>query len=166
MNDKEGKGKRNTDGRRAPGVKRLRRNVTAVACYCVLCLCMNLLMLPVTAEAETVTDTLTIKIGYWGMSEKEYVTKTEFHWTDLRDMYGGLDAMPELAYTYFKGRDSGSYKIVVVAARGALLRDVLDRAGLNMSDVTNISFYTNDYQAGAFASFTPYQLLQEQSTQP
>lgn len=128
---------------------------------CVLISLCIMLSAAGDTDAETVTDTLTIKIGYWGMDETDYVTKAEFHWTELQAMYGDADDLPEIPYTYFQGKEDGSYKIVVASARGVLLEDVLNYAGVNISDVKNISFYTNDYSAGAFVSFTPYQLLEE-----
>lgn len=109
------------------------------------------------AEAETVTDTVTVKVGYWGMKETEYVEKATFHWTELKKTLG----LYEQAYSFFQGKENGSYKTVVVSARGFYLEDILDLAGVNMSDMKNISFYTNDYGAGVFTSFTPYQLFQE-----
>ena len=133
----------------------------SVAVICVLtCLC---LIGPIASavRAETVTDTLTIKIGYWGMPESDYVTKAEYHWTELQAMYGSAGDLPAIPYTYFQGKESGSYKIVVASARGVLLEDVLNYAGVNISDVKNMSFYTNDYSRGAFVSFTPYQLLEQ-----
>jgi hypothetical protein len=142
-------------------VNRLRQMFVCFLMSVILCAWLALSITADPANAETVTDDLTIKIGYWGMSEKEYVEKANFHWTELAEMYGGAANMPEIAYSYFKGKDSGSYKIVVVAARGALLEDVLNQAGVNISDVKNLSFYTNDYTEGAFASFTPYQLIEE-----
>ena len=109
------------------------------------------------AEAETVTDTVTVKIGYWGMPETQYVEKATFHWTELKKSLG----LYEQAYSYFQGKENGSYKTVVVSARGFYLEDILNLAGVNTSDMQNISFYTNDYGAGAFTSFTPYQLFEE-----
>ena len=128
---------------------------------CVLISLCIMLSAAGDTDAETVTDTLAIKIGYWGMDESDYVTKAEFHWTELQAMYGDADDLPEIPYTYFQGKEDGSYKIVVASAKGVLLEDVLNYAGVNISDVKNISFYTNDYSAGAFVSFTPYQLLEE-----
>ena len=108
-------------------------------------------------KAETVTDTLTIKIGYWGMPETEYVTKAEYHWTQLQKEL----PVYEQAYSYFRDKENRSYAVIVAAARGFYLEDILNHAGVNVSDVENISFYTNDYAAGAFTSFTPSQLLSE-----
>ena len=128
---------------------------------CVLiCVLTSLCMIGLKtgrAEAETVTDTLTIKIGYWGMPETEYVTKAEYHWTQLQKEL----PVYEQAYSYFRDKENRSYAVIVAAARGFYLEDILNHAGVNISDLENISFYTNDYSAGAFTSFTPYQLLEE-----
>ena len=128
-----------------------------VFALCAVLIFTMCLLLPRPTEAETVTDTLTIKIGYWGMDEKDYVTKAEYHWTELQT---NLEIL-EVPYSYFKDRDNGSYKTVVAPGRGFTLENLLYYAGVNVSDVKNISFYTNDYANGAFVSFTPYQLLQE-----
>ena len=133
--------------------------IWVICCFVcgVTCLCMGILAAVDRAQAETVTDTLMIKIGYWGMPETEYVTKAEYHWTELQKNL----PVNEQAYSYFQDKENRSYKIIVSAARGFYLEDILNYAGVNISDVQNISFYTNDYSAGAFTSFTPYQLLQE-----
>ncbi len=153
----------NAQHREGKGTERTgfgRRQVVFGLCA-VLCLLAGLWLVPKGVEAESVTDDLEIRIGYWGTDESQYVTKAHFHWTDLQAMYGGAENMPLHAYSYFKGKDGRSYKLVVVSARGAYLEDVLNYAGVNISDVSNISFFTSDFRAGAFASFTPYQLLEE-----
>ncbi|MDO4868792.1 MAG: hypothetical protein Q4A65_00670 [Bacillota bacterium] len=142
--------------KRRNSIKRFVTGLLAAAvCFAV---CMTLIpQINGEAEAETVTDTVTVKVGYWGMKETEYVEKDTFHWTELRDSLG----LYEQAYSFFQGKEDGSYKTVVVSAKGFYLEDILALAGVNMSDMKNISFYTNDYGAGVFTSFTPYQLLQE-----
>ncbi len=118
-------------------------------------------VLPAPACAESVTDTITIKVGYWGMSEEDYVEKATFHWTELDDAYGGALQTHEEAYSYFRDAEDGTYSTVVVSARGFYLEDLLNYAGVNLSDIENISFYTLDHDYGAFTSFTYAQLLQE-----
>ena len=110
-----------------------------------------------TAEAETVTDTLTIKIGYWGMSEEDYVEKATYHWTELNKKL----SIVTKDYSFFKGKENGTYSTVVASGRGFYLSDLLSYANVNTSDMQNISFYTNDYSAGSFTSFTPYQILEQ-----
>ena len=127
----------------------------------ILCLMVTAVFVPFMgghkAEAETVTDTLTIKLGYWGMKEEDYVEKATYHWTELQS---NLNIVTE-DYSFFKGKENGSYSIVVASGTGFYLSDLLSYAGVNVSDIQNITFYTNDYSAGAFTSFTPYQLLSE-----
>ena len=113
------------------------------------------------AEADTVTDTITIKVGYWGMPEEDYVEKVTFHWTELDDAYGGALPTHEEAYSFFRDAEDGTYSTVVVSARGFYLEDLLNYAGVNMSDIENISFYTKDHANGAFTSFTYEQLFEE-----
>ena len=125
--------------------------ICALASFCMIGLTTD------RAGAETVTDTLTIKIGYWGMQEKDYATKAEYHWTQLQNDL----PVYEQAYSYFRDKEDRSYAVIVAAARGFYLEDILNYAGVNVSDLENISFYTNDYASGAFTSFTPYQLLSE-----
>lgn len=113
------------------------------------------------AYAEAVTDTLTVKVGYWGMKEKDYVEKDTYTWKKLLKNL----SIHKVAYSYFRGKSKvggkKTYSTCVVAAKGFYLEDFLNYAGVNISDIENISFYTMDYQVGAFTSFTPYQLFDE-----
>lgn len=113
------------------------------------------------SDADEVTDTLTIKVGYWGMDESEYVPKVTYHWTELDDAYGGALSTDYRAYSYFRDAEDNRYSTVIVTARGFYLADLLGYAGINMSDIRNISFYTKDHKNGAFTSFTYEQLLGE-----
>lgn len=130
--------------------------IAAIICG-LACFCMSGVFCGEAAHAETVTDTLEIKIGYWGMDESDYVTKAEFHWTELQQ---NLE-IQDIPYSFFRDREDGSYAVIVAPGRGFTLEDILLYAGVNISDIENISFYTNDYSNGAFTSFTPYQLLDE-----
>lgn len=94
-------------------------------------------------------DKLTVKIGYYGWPVRDYLTKAEFSWRDLADM--GLE---EEAYTYFSGTQAA-----IDSARGVPLVDVMEQAGIDLSSVRQMDFYTADQENGAFQSFTYQDLL-------
>ncbi len=118
----------------------------------------NLLTVPAAAAAGggggSVTDTLTIKVGYWGMEEKDYVEKTTWHWTELDDQWGGMLETHQQAYSFFRESDEGGYKTVIDSARGFYLRDLLTVSGINLNDIEGISFYTKDQSVGYFTRFS------------
>ena len=118
----------------------------------------NLLFVPAAAAAGgsggSVTDTLTIKVGYWGMEEKDYVEKTTYHWTELDDQWGGMLETHQQAYSFFRESDEGGYKTVIDSARGFYIRDLLTCAGINLNDIEGISFYTKDQSVGYFTRFS------------
>ena len=62
--------------------------------------------------AGSVTDNLTVKIGYWGMSSDDYVTKGTFTWGQLNS------ALPvyEDAFSFFRQEKSGDYSTIIDSA--------------------------------------------------
>lgn len=149
---------------RKPAKSTVWRRGLGTAAIGVLCFVFGLALMLAgapAAEADTVTDTITIKVGYWGMPEEDYVEKVTFHWTELDDAYGGALPTYEAAYSFFRDAEDGTYSTVLVSARGFYLEDLLNYAGVNMSDIENISFYTKDHANGAFTSFTYEQLFNE-----
>ena len=113
-----------------------------------------LVLLPFPARADAVTDTIGIYVGYYGWSEDEYREKVTYHWTDLDDWYGGALDTYETVYSYYSG--SRTY---LVAARGFLVRDLLQYAGIDFGSIASIDFFTKDHANGAYRSFTRYSLF-------
>ena len=120
----------------------------------VLPLVLLLLILPQPVRADAVTDTIGIYVGYYGWSEEEYREKVTYHWTDLDDWYGGALDTYEMTYSYYSG--SRTY---LVAARGFLIRDLLQYAGIDFGSIASIDFFTKDHANGAYRSFTKYSLF-------
>ena len=123
----------------------------------------NLLTVPAAAAAGggggSVTDTLTIKVGYWGMEEKDYVEKATYHWTELDDQWGGMLETHQQAYSFFRESDEGGYKTVIDSARGFYIKDLLTVAGINLNDIEGVSFYTQDQSVGYFTRFSYEELF-------
>ena len=126
------------------------RRLSALA----LPLILLLFLLPQPARADAVTDTIGIYVGYYGWPESEYREKVTYHWTDLDDWYGGALDTYETVYSYYSG--SRTY---LVAARGFLIRDLLQYAGIDFGSIASIDFFTKDHSNGAYRSFTKYSLF-------
>lgn len=107
----------------------------------------------------SVTDTLTIKVGYWGMSEADYVEKATYHWTELDDQFGGAMETHQQAYSFFRESDDGGYQTIIDSARGFYIKDLLKYAGINLNDIEGISFYTQDQSVGYFTNFSYEELF-------
>ena len=107
----------------------------------------------------SVTDTLTVKVGYWGMSESDYVEKATYHWTELDDQFGGALQTHQQAYSFFRESDDGGYQTIIDSARGFYIRDLLKYAGINLNDIEGISFYTQDQSVGYFTKFSYEELF-------
>ena len=119
---------------------------------CVLLAALLLLALcPVPARAAIATDTVTIRVGYVG---GPYYEKATFHWRDLDDFYGGALSTQEVLYSYYSGS-----RVALCAARGFLLTDLLELAGVDISGVLELSFWTDDQAVGAWTSFQKEELL-------
>ena len=118
---------------------------------------------PVLAAGQnlggSVTDTLTIKVGYWGMSESDYVEKVTYHWTELDDQFGGMLQTHQQAYSFFRESDDGGFQTVIDSARGFYIKDLLKLAGVNLNDIEGISFYTQDQSVGYFTNFSYEELF-------
>ena len=97
----------------------LRRCLALLLCL-ILCGSLDLFFAVDRSEAETVTDTLTIKIGYWGMEEKDYIEKGTYHWTELQQELN----LYEIPYSYFRDRDNGTYKTIVAPGKGFTLEEL------------------------------------------
>lgn len=107
----------------------------------------------------SVTDTLTIKVGYWGMSEADFVEKATYHWTELDDQFGGAMETHQQAYSFFRKSDDGGYQTIIDSARGFYIKDLLKYAGINLNDIEGISFYTQDQSIGYFTRFSYEELF-------
>ncbi len=101
------------------------------------------------ARADAVTDTVSVCIGYFGWSEEQYVEKAVYHWSELDDWYGGALDTHEVVYSYYNG--SRTY---LALGRGFYVRDLLEYAGVDLSSIASIDFFTRDHTRGAYRSFT------------
>ncbi len=127
----------------------------------VLVLLMMALLVPFLiqpASADIVTDTLTVKVGYFGMDPDDYIEVATYQWWELEE------ALPlhEETYSFFRGdalNRPGEMRTVVDSARGFYLTDLLDYADIYLGDVSSLSFYTRDQEAGSFVSFTAQELF-------
>lgn len=105
--------------------------------------------------AGCVTDNLTVKIGYWGMSSDDYVTKGTFTWGQLNS------ALPvyEDAFSFFRQEKSGDYSTIIDSARGFAISNLFTYLNIDTNNITNVSFYTRDVEVGYFCSFTYNELF-------
>jgi hypothetical protein len=121
-------------------------------------LCALLLLLgsvtAVPARAAAVTDTLTVSIGYFGWGADQYIEKAGYSWQELDGMFGGALDTYYTAYSYYSGS-----RTAVDSARGILIEDLLNYAGIDLTSVYGISFFTLDYDTALFTSFTKNDLL-------
>lgn len=125
-----------------------------IKCAVLLCLCAALTL---PAAADSVTDTISVRIGYFGWTEEQYVEKAVFSWQDLDDWYGGALDTHEEFYSYY----NGSGRTYLVYARGFYIRDLLEYAGVDVNSIASIDFFTKDHTNGAYRSFTKYALLDQ-----
>ncbi len=109
--------------------------------------------------AGTVTDTITIKVGYWGIDESDYVEKATYHWTELDDNVGGALTTHEVAYSFYREGADKRFGTVIDSARGFYIEDLVEYAGVSLRDIQSISFYTADKDIGYFTSFTSSELF-------
>ena len=118
-----------------------------------LLLALFLLVPPLSlrAGAAIATDSITVRVGYVG---GPYYEKASFNWRELDDMYDGALATHELLYSYCSGS-----RTALCAARGFLLTDLLELAGVDLSGVTELSFWTDDQSVSAWTSFQKEELL-------
>ena len=130
----------------------MKKLLTRLALLMILCAA---LALPVFADA--VTDSISVRIGYFGWSEDEYVEKAKFSWQELDDWYGGALDTHEEYYSYC----NGSGRTYLAFARGFYIRDLLDCAGVDVNSIASIDFFTKDHSVGAYRSFTKYALLDQ-----
>ena len=121
-----------------------------IAASCLL-VCLLLCLWSQGAGAAIATDTITIRVGYVG---GPYYEKATFHWRDLDDYYGGALSSQELLYSYCSGS-----RVALCAARGFLLTDLLELAGVDISGAVELAFWTDDQAVGAWTSFQKEELL-------
>lgn len=124
-------------------------------CFALL-LCLALLCsgFAIHAVADSVTDQISIYIGYYGTDPADYACKATYHWSDLDDAYGG--ALPTFQSAYSYTHDG---RVAICSARGFSLSDLLQYAGVDLSSINSLDFYTRDHTAGAYRSFSKYALL-------
>ena len=136
-------------------IRRLKRQLSVI----VLCL----MLLPAATltcyGAGTVTDTITIKVGYWGIEQSDYVEKATYHWTELDDNVGGAMTTHEVAYSFYREGADHRFGTVIDSARGFYIEDLIEYAGVSLRDIQSISFYTADKDIGYFTSFTSSELF-------
>lgn len=115
------------------------------------------LLVPVPARADAVTDYLAVAVGYEGMELSEYVVVGDYHWSEL----AGALPIYEEAYSYYNGgsSDGTQFNAIVDSARGFLLMDLLEYAGIYYGDIRNLQFYVVDH-AGIQAAFDRDYLFQ------
>ncbi len=127
--------------------------------YLLLVLLAALLLLPQRAYAAGIaTDDLRIRVGYFGMDTDEYVDVDTYHWSQLESDL----PLHYQAYTFLRKGEDGEYRVVVDSAMGFYIDDLLTYAGVNISDVQSMNFYTRDQETGYFTSFSLAELLQSQ----
>lgn len=136
-------------------IKKLKRPL-AVAVICLMLLPAASL---VCYGAGTVTDTITIKVGYWGIDQSNYVEKATYHWTELDDNVGGALTTHEVAYSFYKEGADHRFGSVIDSARGFYIEDLIEYAGVSLRDIQSLSFYTADKDIGYFTSFTSSELF-------
>ena len=90
-------------------------------------------------------------MGYLG---GPYFEKATFHWKELDDYYDGALSTQELIYSYCSGS-----RTALCAARGFLLTDLLELAGVDISGAIELAFWTDDQAVGAWTSFQKEELL-------
>ena len=76
----------------------MKRLLTRGALLLLLCV-----LLAVPALADAVTDSISVCIGYFGLTEDEYVEKANFSWQELDDWYSGALDTHEEFYSYVNG---------------------------------------------------------------
>jgi hypothetical protein len=117
-------------------------------------LLLSALMHPRSIFADSVTDTVSVYVGYFGWTDDQYVEKATYHWSDLDDQFGGSLNTKTAVYSYYSGK-----RTYLAAARGFTVRDLLEHAGIDMSSISRIDFFTKDQTVGPYRSFTKYSLL-------
>ena len=125
--------------------------ITILALICV----WGLSVLP--ACADSATDTLTIRVGYQGMPDDQYVNAGTYHWAELLKSINPVEA----AYSFFEVDNidaSTSYETVVDSANGFYLDEILDFAKIDLGEVISIGFYVNDHRT-IFTRFDPETLF-------
>ncbi len=118
--------------------------------WLILC-CLLLALWPQGARAAIATDTITVRVGYLG---GPYFEKATFHWKELDDYYDGALSTQKLIYSYCSGS-----RTALCAARGFLLTDLLELAGVDISGAIELAFWTDDQAVGAWTSFQKEELL-------
>ncbi|HML37725.1 MAG TPA: Ig-like domain-containing protein [Bacillota bacterium] len=106
------------------------------------------------AEADSVTDTIGIYVGYFGWPEDQFVEKATYKWSDLDDQFGGALDTRVTIYSYQNGG-----RTYLAAGRGFMLRDLLEHAGIDLSSIASLDFFTKDQTVGPYRSFTKYSIL-------
>ncbi len=97
------------------------------------------------AHADAATDTLTIRVGYNGMPDDQYVNAGTYHWSELLKNITPVEA----AYSFFEVDNidaSTSYETVVDSANGFYLDEILNFAKIDLGEVISIGFYVNDHR--------------------
>lgn len=111
-------------------------------------------LFPPVAEADSVTDTIGIYVGYFGWPEDQFVKKATYKWSELDDQFGGALDTKVTIYSYQNGG-----RTYLAAGRGFTLRDLLEYAGIDLSSIASLDFFTKDQTVGPYRSFTKYSIL-------
>ncbi|MDO4552263.1 MAG: Ig-like domain-containing protein [Bacillota bacterium] len=129
----------------------MKRRKRAGALLAILLAALFMPGLSSEVHAQRVTDNISVYVGYTG---GPYALKATYSWRDLDDLYGGALPTVQEVYSYYGGDWTA-----VDSARGIYLTDLLEYAGVDMSSVHSLAFYTDDQTSGAFTSFTKAELL-------
>lgn len=114
-----------------------------------------------SAEAAgIVTDTLTVKVGYYGLDEADFVEVMTLHWSDIE----ALLPLHEVSYSFYQDAGSafdhdGDYAVTVVAAWGVYVEDLLTYANIHLPSVRSVEFYTQDRDTGYRSYFDASELF-------
>lgn len=125
----------------------------SVLTICILLICCTFVFPTKDVQAGktgTATDTITIKIGYLGWTEDQYITKATYHWTELDDQMGGtLDTFTQ-TYSRIKGQGDNYGNLYLSQGRGFLVRDLFEYANMDFGSIASVNFTGTD---GFKASF-------------
>ena len=112
--------------------------------------------------AGMVTDTITVKVGYYGLDEADYVEVATYQWWEIEDLL----PLHEVSYSFYQDANSawdhsGDYGVTVVAAWGVYVEDLLTYSNIHLPSVQSVEFYTQDRDTGYRSYFDANELFED-----
>lgn len=136
--------------------KTIYKKILAAICTLALAFSQVAVIMPVIANAATAGETLSVRVQYFGDRGDKIVEKASFTRSQL-------EGMGTATYCYSNLTNVGT--VMVMKARGPKVATIIDRAGIDLGSVQNITFrttdgYTRNFSAAKIAgSFNYYPQL-------